>query len=180
MSKKLLGLLKMIVCKILYGNKINFSGIPAVEIDAKIISKNNSFISIGKKFYIRAHTYLSAVNGGKIEIGNRVHINRYCSFCCHENITIGDKCTFGPNVIIYDHDHCFKYGGIKNGFKTSPVIIEPRCWIGAGCIILRGTHIGEGSIIGAGCIVKGNIPANSLVVSKASRELDIEPIYKEE
>ncbi len=50
-------------------------------------------------------------------------------------------------------------------FKTSKTVIEEHCWIGAGVIILKGAYIGKNSIIGAGAIVKGNVPAHSLVMS---------------
>ena len=77
-------------------------------------------------------------------------------------------------MVIYDHDHKFGEDGIRSGYNTAPVMIEKNCWIGAGVIILRGTHIGEGSVIGAGCVVKGEIPPHSLVT--ADRSLSINPI----
>jgi acetyltransferase-like isoleucine patch superfamily enzyme len=48
-------------------------------------------------------------------------------------------------------------------FKCSDIIIEDGCWIGAGAIILRGTHIGRNSVIEAGSVIRGKIPPNSLV-----------------
>ena len=42
-----------------------------------------------------------------------------------------------------------------------------------GAVILRGTTIGDNCMIGAGCIVKGDIPANSIVTQK--RETVIRP-----
>ena len=76
--------------------------------------------------------------------------------------------------MIYDHDHKFGPEGIRPGYNTAPVVIENDCWIGAGVTILRGTHIGEGCVIGAGSIVKGEIPPHSLVTS--DRQLTIVPI----
>ena len=58
----------------------------------------------------------------------------------------------------------------------APIIIEKNCWIGAGVTILRGARIGEGSVVGAGAIVRGVIPAHSLVT--ANRDLQIVPIEK--
>ena len=89
---------------------------------------------------------------------------------------IADNCAIGPNTVFYDHDHKFGENGIESGFKTSPISIEKNCWIGAGVTILRGTHIGEGSVIGAGAIVHGKIPAHSLVTS--DRDIKVTPIDK--
>ena len=109
-------------------------------------------------------------------VDSGVFVNRNCSFVCQKAITIGANCSFGPNVVVYDHDHRFGINGIEKGYKTTPVIIEANCWIGAGAIILRGTHIGEGSVIGAGTVVQGVIPPHSLVTPLGGRTLSIVPI----
>ena len=104
-------------------------------------------------------------NGGELTIGEYVGINRNCIFVCKEKIVIGEHCAFGPNVVIFDHDHVFDQNGYHmEEFKTTPVIIEKNCWIGGNVTFLRGAHVGEGSVIGAGCIIKCEIPAHSLVI----------------
>ena len=110
---------------------------------------------------MKKNAYIAVMNGGKLTIGDSVSIARNSILVCHDNISIGSCCAIAPNVLIYDHDHKFGMEGIVAGFNTTPVVIERNCWIGAGAIILRGTHIGEGSVIGAGCLVKGNVPPHS-------------------
>ena len=47
-------------------------------------------------------------------------------------------------------------------------------WIGAGAIILPGVTIGENSIVGAGAVVKKDVPANVIVAgvpAKIVREI---------
>lgn len=83
---------------------------------------------------------------------------------------------FGPGVTIYDHDHIFSPEGILPGFKLGEVVIEDGCWIGANVTILRNTHIGKNSVIGAGTVVKGDIPAGSLVTGQ--RNINITPIHQ--
>ena len=81
--------------------------------------------------------------------------------------------------MIYDHDHRYNAKGFsKDEYKTSPIIIDDNCWIGSNVTILRGTHIGTGSVIGAGCVVKGVIPPHSLV--RMSNELNIRQITDKE
>ncbi|MBR3611433.1 MAG: acyltransferase [Oscillospiraceae bacterium] len=167
MFSKILGLLNKIIYKIRFGKSICFEGIPGFVTHMQIYVKSGK-VKTGKNFVIKQGVYIAAVNGGKINIGNNVSINRNCILVSHDSISIGDNCAVGPNTIFYDHDHKFGINGIENGFKTAPIIVEDNCWIGAGVTILRGTHIGEGCIIGAGTIVKGNIPAHSLVTSERS------------
>lgn len=164
MLYKFLGLINKLVYKIRFGRKVCFSGIPTFIAHMQIYVQSGE-VKTGKNFVMKQGVYMAALNGGKIFIGDNVSINRNCILVCHDSISIADNCAIGPNVVFYDHDHKFGENGIEPGFKTAPIVIEKKCWIGAGVTILRGTHIGEGSVIGAGAIVKGNIPAHSLVTS---------------
>lgn len=123
---------------------------------------------------LRAGTNLVAI-GGTISIGNNVFFNRNCNLVCRKKITIGHNVSIGHNVCIIDHDHKMNASGISSSeYKTDEIIIEDGCWIGANVVILRGTHIGAHSVIGAGCVVKGSIPPHSLV--KSDRTLTIKPL----
>ena len=87
---------------------------------------------------------------------------------CHDSITIGANTIMGPGVYIYDHDHVFDstVGVRRNEYVTAPISIGKNCWIGANTVILRGTTIGDNCLIAAGCVVKGNVPAGSVVIQK--------------
>ena len=58
------------------------------------------------------------------------------------------------------------YGGGRNTTKSEKVdiVVEDDVWIGFDCIIMPGSRIGKGSVIGARSIVKGNIPPYSVYV----------------
>lgn len=47
--------------------------------------------------------------------------------------------------------------------EPRPVVIEDDVWIGLGAVILPGSHIGRGSVIGANSVVSGKVPAFSMV-----------------
>lgn len=134
----------------------------------------NSHIIIGS-INASKNFYISSVDGATIEIGNGVFLNRNCTIVAKKRIKIGDNCSFGPNVCIFDHDHTFGQAK-KNGenFKISDVIIGNDCWIGANTVVLRGTQVGDNCVIGAGCVLQGKIPDNSLVV--ADRKLQIKKL----
>lgn len=177
MHSYIIALIKRLIFFLKYGKKVTFEGLPRCGMWSKInVNKGNLFV--GKHFTLKDYSYLAVVNGGTIRIQDNVYINRNCNFICHELISIGENTSVGPNVLVYDHDHCFGSEGITEGFKTAPVIIEKNCWIGAGCIILKGSHIGEGCIIGAGTIVKGNIPDHMIVTSE--RKIRIKSLFTEE
>lgn len=165
----------MWLCRLRYGNKVEFAGVPICERNTRIVVTSGK-LRIGKNCRLRAGTYVAAVGGGQASIADNVFINRNCSIVCMESITIGEHCAFGPNVVVYDHDHRFGMNGITEGYKTAPVIIEKNCWIGAGATILRGAHIREGCIVGAGTVVKGEVPAHSIVLPENKARLTFIPI----
>ena len=103
--------------------------------------------------------------GAKITVGNSF-FNNGCSLCAREEIVIGDDCIFGENVKVYDNNHVFKYEGIpvsQQGFRAEKLMIGNNCWIGTGCILIKGARIGDNCVIAAGQIVNGVIPANTLM-----------------
>lgn len=57
-----------------------------------------------------------------------------------------------------------KMGGGKIEGHFSSVLVKDNVFIGAGAILLPGTIIGENSIVGAGAVVKGEIPPCSVVI----------------
>ena len=166
----ILGVLKSLIIKIRNGKNIKMRIYKNISFLSEIKAKNAK-IEIGRGLLLNRFASIGAINNGKILIGKNVSFNRNSICASHKFISIGDNSSIGPNCCIYDHDHKFGKNGKESGFKTGDVIIEENVWIGAGCLILRGTHIGKNSVIGAGCIVKGNIPPNSLVTQ--NRNLSI-------
>jgi acetyltransferase-like isoleucine patch superfamily enzyme len=119
---------------------------------------------------VRAHSdvKIKAIKNGLIEIGQNTSLNYGCMVTAMQSIKIGKGVEFGPNVLIYDHDHDFRAeGGLKaNKYKMGDVFIGDNCWIGANSVILRGTSIGNNSVVGAGSIINGDFPENSIIVQK--------------
>lgn len=152
--------------------------VAAVEMlspNTRITLAPTSTVTFGDRLVSDGRTVVTACSGAKLTIGSRVYFNEDTMISCKEQITIGDGCRFGPNVKIFDNDHRFDaVNGVSAEHSTAPVSIGSRCWIGSNVVILRGTTIGDCCVIGAGCVVKGNIPAGSLVTQ--SRELVIRPI----
>ena len=161
-------------------NGIRFIGKPfyfralAVDTTTKIKKTKNSKINLGHKFRSRRNVEINARGKGKICIGNNVFLNSACIITARQYIEIGDNTIFGPGVVVYDNDHIIRDGKVvDNEFQTSSISIGKNVWIGANSIILKGSTIGDSSIIAAGSVIKGNIPAGSVVIQK--RETSIKP-----
>ena len=101
---------------------------------------------------------------GKLILHDGVFINNSCSFNCMERIEIGAGTMMGEGVRFYDHDHIYTAEKIEKWQWTSaPIIVGRDCWIGSNVTILKGVTIGDNTIIGAGCLVRNDVPANSVV-----------------
>ena len=104
------------------------------------------------------------VSSGKLILHDGVFINNSCSFNCMERIEIGAGTMMGEGVRFYDHDHIYTAEKIEKWQWTSaPIIVGRDCWIGSNVTILKGVTIGDNTIIGAGCLIRNDVPANSVV-----------------
>ena len=94
-------------------------------------------------------------------------------------ITIGERTIMSSNVLLLVHDYTIglamqgmKIEGVKQ--RNLPhflkeIKIGNYCFIGARSIILPGTTIGDNVIVGAGAVVKGNIPDGVVIAGNPAR-----------
>ncbi len=75
------------------------------------------------------------------------------------------------DVVITDSDWHGIYDRTDYVAKPLPVKIAKNVWIGERSIILKGTEIGENSIIGAGSVVSGKVPANVVYAGNPAKEI---------
>ncbi|MFZ4724793.1 MAG: acyltransferase [Paludibacter sp.] len=84
------------------------------------------------------------------------------TICAAKSVKIGVYVAIGANVSIYDTDFHpidpFERRYEDSKTKSSPVIIDDYAWIGGNSIILKGVHIGKGSVVGAGSVVTKDVP----------------------
>ncbi len=85
---------------------------------------------------------------------------------CHL-ISIGDNCTFAPDVRLIAHDASLKR--LAGFTKIGHIRIGNNCFLGAASIVLCNVEIGDNCIIGAGAVVTKSIPANSIAAGNPAR-----------
>lgn len=112
-------------------------------------------------------------------IGDRVFINFNFTVQDDGPVTIGDDCSFGPNVTIVTPVHPMlpderkamldKDGNVKHLCYAKPVVIGHDCWFGANVVVCPGVTIGDNVVIGAGSVVTRDIPSNSFAAGNPAR-----------
>lgn len=134
----------------------------------------NCSIGCGKRgYHAGLPFYTSLLNDGhssKIIIGDNCRING-AYIHSQAEIRIGNNCVIASNVNIMDsngHETISKDRTVGRDIPLK-IVIGNNVWIGINCIILKGSHIGDNSIIGAGCVVKGYVPNNCIVRAKTNR-----------
>jgi acetyltransferase-like isoleucine patch superfamily enzyme len=103
-----------------------------------------------------------------IVIGSDVGIGHNCLLQC--DLLIGNKVLIAANVaMVGSDDHRTDLVGTAmwdaGRGDARRVIVEDDVWIGHGAIILSGSRIGRGSVIGAGALIVGDVEPYSVMVS---------------
>jgi probable biosynthetic protein (TIGR04098 family) len=80
-------------------------------------------------------------------------------------ILLADDVMIGPGVMITASNYRYNDGSpiTDQAMDEADVVIGRDVWIGYGAVILAGSEIGEGAVIGAAAVVRGKIPAFSIV-----------------
>lgn len=165
---------RIVTLKIRFGGRLSIGWIQSFE-RLRIEVGRNASAKIGSYNQNREKVYIGVIGDGNLSIGDHCFFNINSSITCLEKVVIGDNCKFGNNLVIVDHDHNFRAHGnyTKDNpeFISSPIIIGNNVWVGANVTILRGSTIGDNCVIGAGSIVYGNIPSNSVFVQKRESKI---------
>lgn len=108
-------------------------------------------------FYLDEIVWL---NGGGIELGDRVGFNFGCYVNGYGGLVIGDDTIVGPYAMIHTANHSIDDTDRpipEQGWIARPVEIGAGAWIGMGACILPGARIGDGAVVGAGSVVAGEL-----------------------
>ena len=117
--------------------------------------------------------------GKNCKLGDNVHV------VASESVTIGENCLMASHIFISDTNH----GGENDAPTTAPderpltskpVSIGKNVWIGEGVCVLPGANVGDGCILGAHSVVKGEIPPYSVVVGAPAKVVKRYNFEKEE
>lgn len=152
---------------------LKVKNIQLIGINSKLLFHRNSKVRIGKHCVSDGRFVVITDDNAILSLGDKVYFNEDCMISCKRSVEIGSGCKFGPNVKIFDNNHKFdKEYGVSNEHTYDEIKIGENCWIAANVVILKGTSIGKISVVGAGCVISGNIPEASIVTQ--NRKLEIE------
>ena len=132
---------------------------------------------MGADFQVNSNRFANIIGSGSsssIMIGKNANLTigedvgfSNSTICCREEISIGNHTIIGGNCKIWDTDfHPTSIEqrtiDIDSNAKTSPIHIGQCVFIGADSTIMKGVNIGDFAVVGAGSVVRTNIPENEV------------------
>ena len=120
---------------------------------------------------------LEVWKGGRIIIDNGTYLNRNTEIIAQQEVRIGLYCKIAWDVVIMDTD---LHGFGEEPPVPKPVIIGDYVWIGCRAMILKGVHIGDDAVIGAGAIVTHDVPPGGIVTGPAATLRGMRALGEEE
>lgn len=115
--------------------------------------------------------------GPSMIFGERVFIGRGCEFNIRERLEVGDDCLIASCCTFVDTNHGRASGSSMNAqpLESAAIKLGRNVWLGAGCTVLKGVHIGDGAVIGAGSVLTRSVPAGSVWAGVPARDLNSHP-----
>jgi acetyltransferase-like isoleucine patch superfamily enzyme len=132
------------------------------------IGKNVTMVA-GDGFRTTLTTTKMHGTAGSITIGDNVLVMNGVRVSSANKIVIGDDCMLANFCYLTDADWHDIYDRTYSPGRNAPIILERGVWVGDSAIICKGVHIGENSVVGAGAVVRHDIPANVIVAGNPAK-----------
>lgn len=140
-------------------------------------------ISIGAHSIIRGELTVFG-DRAELAIGSWCYVGDGAKIWSVKRITIGNRVLVSHNVSIFDSQtHPLNPYNRHKQFRDilttghpgtldlgqEDVVIDDDVWVGCNSVVLRGVHLNEGCVIGAGSVVTKSIPAFALAAGNPAR-----------
>lgn len=131
-------------------------------------------IRLGRDVSLLGNAYVNATGArGRIEIGDRTHVDQFCVLYGQGGLSIGRGCAIASGVIVYSQTNQVGTDAeapvLDQPVVYAPVRIGDDVWIGARAVILPGVTVGDHAVLGAGAVVRADVPAWAIVAGVPAR-----------
>jgi len=87
-------------------------------------------------------------------------------------ITIGAACQIATRVQLLTATHPIDPDARRVGWESAePIVVGDNVWLGGGAILCPGVRIGDDTVVGAGAVVTGDLPAGVVAVGNPAHVL---------
>jgi len=139
-----------------------------IPLSSTIMSHPGSFVILESGVKIGRFVTITTLPNSKLKINKNSIINHLCTIYCAGEMLIGENTRIAHGVTVVDHDYQYKDGICFDEKNIINVTIGENVWIGAGSIVLKGTEIGDNTIVGAASLINGKYNnKNQIIVTEA-------------
>lgn len=132
------------------------------------------FLKAGRNVEIHKGTILHCggrswtKGGGFIQLGDEVIVGPHGYFLGAGGITVGDRVRMGGGVMVFSSEEDFSLvdGRSLTRHLFAPIVIEEDVIVGSQAVITPGVRIGRGALIGAGALVRKDLPPYSVALGR--------------
>ncbi len=133
---------------------------------------------ISTRFYMRLYLSLLIRMGLNIT-GTPRYISTKARFDDLTLTTLGERTVISKHVVLLTHDYSVTTALITLGELPAtdigvsrPIVIGNNVFIGMGAIVMPGSCIGDNVIVGAGSVIRGLVPGDSVVIGNPGAVVD--------
>jgi acetyltransferase-like isoleucine patch superfamily enzyme len=171
----------------------------AVFVDSQVRVRGKRYIQLGRGATLDRGAVVDGYSRRGVRIGARTRIGSFTVISCTSHLSLfGEGCSIGADSGIGDYGWIGAAGGVTIGSNvimgqfvsfhsqehefedpTTPIrqqgttqqgiVIGDDCWVGARATFLDGSSVGEGCVIAAGSVVRGEIPPFSVIAGVPAR-----------
>lgn len=151
-------------------NKVTIE-LPANFINTAIVidGDNNKFSLKSTKHRTIRHTTFGLEGGSTITVGSGLSAYRDVHIVAKngKDISIGDECMFAREIMIRNNDGHIILDKTTGELLNAPedIIIGDNVWIGARVMILKGSIIPKGSVVGAMAMVNKKFEDENILIA---------------
>lgn len=133
-------------------------------------------VRLGARVYVGAGSWLQTLgdaDGDLITVGDGCSIAGSCVLSAAVGVHLGERVLLARNVYVSDHHHGFEdptRAVLDQGIeRAAPVHVGDGAWLGQNVVLTPGVRIGRGAVVGAGAVVREDVPDFSLAVGAPAR-----------
>ena len=147
-------------------------GHPGVRIERGVKLQGPGRYDLSRGSQISKHARIWVGPGATLHLGRGAKIGTRAIVNVETGVRIGARVRISWDVQILDTD--FHWVRAPDGHVQPPskaVTIEEDVLIGTRVLILKGVHVGRGSVIGAGAVVRRAVTPHSIVIGNPAQEV---------
>lgn len=125
------------------------------QVSGTVRFEGKAGIGHGSKLSVRGH----------LNIGADFNMTAESTIVCADNITFGNDCLVGWDVLVMDTDEHPLYD--KKGERLNPnrpIVVGDHVWIGCKCVLLKGAEVPDNTVVAAGTLLKSAFEGENQVI----------------